>query len=344
MIAIVYPQHGRRFVTGIYYDALMDRERAERGEAYLHTFHDVLLDTGYWVVLDRDRAYTRETYSRNFANSPLVCGRVSRDRGAYVVSFPPPTLTIDAPCVLLGGDDNYSHWLSRSLLKLALLEGAADALPLLVNEDLRPHQREYIQLLGIPQARLLKVPRGQVIRCRELVVPTTLRNHPQMAARLQWIRSRLGRLLAAENEAGDLLYASRRDAARRKMLNEADLEEALADLGFRVIVAGQVSVSEQIAAFSRAKLIVAPHGAALTNLIFAPRSAAAIEIATPSITHMNDFRTIAGHLGQRMATLIVERYAEEQPADMHEMHWNYSVDVARVVDFVKHEALRGEKC
>jgi capsular polysaccharide biosynthesis protein len=343
VIAIVYPQLNAtraNLITALYYDALMDRERAERGEAYLHTFHDVLVDTGYWVVLDRNHAYTRETYGRNFANSPLVSGRVSPDRSAYVVSFPPPTQTIDAPCVLLGGDDNYSHWLSRSLLKLALLEGAADALPLLVNEDLRPHQREYLQLLGIPEARLLKVPRGQVIRCRELVVPTTLRNHPRMAAGLQWIRQRLGRLLAPQSAANDLLYASRRDAARRKMLNEADLEEALAGLGFRVIVAGSMSVSEQIAAFSRARLIVAPHGAALTNLVFAPPGAAAIEIATPSIVHMNDFRVIAGHLGQRIATLVTERYAEEQPPDAPGMHWNYSVDVSRVVDLVKREARR----
>lgn len=82
------------------------------------------------------------------------------------------------------------------------------------------------------------------------------------------------------------------------MLNEADLEEALAGLGFRIIVAGKVPVRQQIAAFSRARLIVTPHGAALTNLIFAPPSAAAIEIATPSIVHMNDFRVIAGHLGR----------------------------------------------
>jgi len=310
----------------------MDPGRAERGEAYLHTFHDVLVDTGYWVVLDGDRAYTRETYGRNFANSPLVSGRVDRERGAYVVSVPPPALAIEAPCALLGGDDNYSHWLSRSLLKLALFDHRADALPLLVNEDLRAHQREYLELLGIPEKRLVKVPRGQVIRCRELVVPTTLRNHPQMPAGLQWIRQRLGRLRVPESEASDLLYASRRDATRRRMLNEADLEAALADRGFRIIVPGQMPVNEQIAAFSRARLIVAPHGAALANLMFAPRGAAVIEIATPSIVHMNDFRTIAAHLGQRIATLVVERYAEEQPADAPAMHWNYSVDVARVVE------------
>ena len=322
-------------MTGLYYDALMDRERAARGEAYLHRFRDVLVDTGYWVVLDQDRAYTRETYGRNFANSPLVSGRVDRNRGAYVVSLPPPAQTIETPCVLLGGDDNYSHWLTRSLLKLVLLEGEANALPLLVNEDLRPHQREYLELLGIPEARLLKVPRGQVVRCRELVVPTTLRNHPQMPAGLRWIRHRL---LRGEGEPSDVLYASRRDATRRRMLNEADLEKALAGLGFRILVAGELSVREQIAAFSRAKLIVAPHGAALANLTFAPPGATVVEIATPSIVHMNDFRTIADHLGQRIATWVVERYAEEQPPGVPAMHWNYSVDVARVVDFVRQQA------
>jgi capsular polysaccharide biosynthesis protein len=122
------------------------------------------------------------------------------------------------------------------------------------------------------------------------------------------------------------------------MLNEADLEKALAGLGFRVLVAGELSVREQIAAFSRAKLIVAPHGAALANLIFAPPGATVVEIVTPGIVHMNDFRTIAGHLGQRIATWVVEHYAEEQPPGVPAMHWNYSVDVARVVDFVRQQA------
>jgi len=54
----------------------------------------------------------------------------------------------------------------------------------------------------------------------------------------------------------------------RHILNEADLIPHLRQLGFSVIDPGTLPLSEQIARFSRASIVVGPHGSGLTNTLF----------------------------------------------------------------------------
>ncbi|HKC29019.1 MAG TPA: glycosyltransferase family 61 protein, partial [Jatrophihabitans sp.] len=64
----------------------------------------------------------------------------------------------------------------------------------------------------------------------------------------------------------------------RSIVNEAELLRLLDDRGFVSVDPGQLSVKEQIRAFGTASVIVAPHGAALANLIFARPGAAVVEL------------------------------------------------------------------
>ena len=52
------------------------------------------------------------------------------------------------------------------------------------------------------------------------------------------------------------------------MVNEAELEEALTEIGFAVVKPETMSAPEQIKVFSCAKIIVAPTGAGLANLLY----------------------------------------------------------------------------
>ncbi len=54
----------------------------------------------------------------------------------------------------------------------------------------------------------------------------------------------------------------------RAMENEAELIELLQRQGVRIIVPGALPVVEQIAAFRAARLVIGPHGAGLSNLVF----------------------------------------------------------------------------
>lgn len=324
--------------TRLCMDAEMDPALAARAEPYVAALEDVVVDTDYWYVVQGERLYSREVHGRAIANLPAVKGRVAPDGRFLIVTLPAAARTIAEPCVLLGGDENYSHWITRNLLKLSLLEVRPElaALPLLVPDDLRAFQREYLALLGIAEARLLRVPRPSVIGCRRVFVPTQLRNHPRMRAGIDWLRARL----AAHMDAGeprDLLFLSRRDSPTRQLLNDAELAGRLEALGFHTVVPGTMSVAAQIGAFSRARVIVAAHGAGLTNLVFAPPGARVIEIASDNIAHMDDFRVIARELGQPFTTLVSKDYGSDQPPGEHPMHWHYRCDVAAVLEAARRE-------
>ena len=55
--------------------------------------------------------------------------------------------------------------------------------------------------------------------------------------------------------------------------------------GFQRLDPGTLSVQEQIDVFSRAEIIVAPHGAGLSNVTFSPRGARVLEMFPSTYVH-----------------------------------------------------------
>jgi len=85
-------------------------------------------------------------------------------------------------------------------------------------------------------------------------------------------------------------------------------------------------VAEQIDAFSRARVVVAPHGAALANLMFAPPGATLVEITSRAIVHMDEMRVLAGAAGLQVRSLVSDDMAAAQGPGTH-MHRDYRVDL-----------------
>jgi capsular polysaccharide biosynthesis protein len=318
-------------------ESYIDPQRATRGEPYVGTLDEVWVDADCWALIQGNRIYSLETQGRTMANSPRVRGRVTPDLSRCIMTLPREPGRIDVPCILLGSDANYAHWVIRNMLKLALVEdaGLAPGLPYLVAEDLRGWHRAYLELLGIPEARLLRVPPDGVYACPRIHVPTQLRNHPRMAIGIEWLRAKLAPLLAPPAERIELIYASRREQSKRRVLNESAVEQMLSAMGFRVIVPGEMSVREQIDAFSRARVVAGPHGAALANMVFAPPGAVLVEITSQAIHYMDEFRVLVEAAGQRWRTLVsqdIER--TRQSATGRELHHDYRVDLEALREMV----------
>jgi capsular polysaccharide biosynthesis protein len=318
-------------------ESFVDPQRAARGEPYVGTLDDVWIDADFWAVIQGNRIYSLETQGRTMANSARVRGRVTPDRARCIMTLPREPRKIDAPCILLGSDGNYAHWVVRDVLKLALVENAGldPGLPYLVAEDLRGWQRAYLELLGISEARLLRVPSDGVYACPRIHVPTQLRNHPRMAIGIEWLRAKVAPLLAPAAERTGLIYASRREQSNRRVLNESAVEQMLSGMGFRVIVPGEMSVREQIDAFSRARVVAAPHGSALANMVFAPPGAVLIEITSQAIHYMDEFRVLVEAAGQRSRTLVSQDIERTRPSENgRELHLDYRVDIEALREMV----------
>lgn len=69
-------------------------------------------------------------------------------------------------------------------------------------------------------------------------------------------------------KANRLIYISRKKAAVRRVLNEDDVISSLEVYGFQAYCLEDMSFEEQIELFYDAHMVVGPHGAGFTNLIF----------------------------------------------------------------------------
>jgi capsular polysaccharide biosynthesis protein len=316
-------------------DAQLDPGR-QPGDPYVALLTEVELDTAFWTVFDQQRAYPKESYGRAFANSPLVQRRVSRSGDRYLVAWYSPSLTIEEPCILVGSDTNYSHWLMRSLLKLWLVhrDPALRELRWVVASELTPFQDEFLRMLEIRESQLLRVPAGSVVHFRVLHVPTQMLGNRGFAEGTRWLQAMLRPWLARPEDAHDLIYVARTDTRKRRVVNEDEVFCALEPLGFRRLALSGMTVCDQVGAFSRARCIVGPHGAGLTNLIFSPPGTGIVEIASTNVIGMGEFRWSAPLLQQRIVTVVSDDYVidEQHRREVSPMHWHYRAPVAKVRD------------
>jgi capsular polysaccharide biosynthesis protein len=133
----------------------------------------------------------------------------------------------------------------------------------------------------------------------------------------------------------ELLFLSRRDAKVRLLLNEREIEAALAPLGFVTVVPGEMSVREQVWRFSNARVIVGAHGASFGNLMWAPAGAKVLEIVSGFKSHILDFPVLARCCDLQLVTVVSDDYDFTRP-EPYRADVDFSIDVDVVL-----QALRG---
>ena len=182
--------------------------------------------------------------------------------------------TRDVPTLVSGNAAwiNYSHWLFQCLPPILLApEAGLDDFDALL-PPLNPVQRDYLRLAGMDPSRVIELPAGTAALPR-LGLYSNLTTgdfpyvpHPAIVGAFERLAAHAPRSAFASRR----VFLSRADTGNRAMINEAELRSQLEADGYAVVVPGALGVLEQIALFRDASLIVGQHGAALTNLLFAP--------------------------------------------------------------------------
>lgn len=185
---------------------------------------------------------------------------------------------IDAEVVLLGGpwSGAFYHWINDMLPRHRFFAEPLQGRDLwYLSSPLAPYQAETLAALGIPPERVIPHSAG-VTRCRRLWLPSRAGHHMSTTPRnIAWLRQHFGQ---QDSAAPEKIYISRRDTERRRILNEDVLIKRLLRRGFTIIQGDEGSFQEQVRRFSRATLVVAPHGGALTHMAFTPPGATMIEL------------------------------------------------------------------
>ncbi|MEM7167235.1 MAG: glycosyltransferase family 61 protein [Planctomycetota bacterium] len=181
--------------------------------------------------------------------------------------------------------ENYYHWLFDIVSRLSLIEQFDDLreLPLLVPKGLKGFQLESLDLFGVDRKRLVEID-GSPVQVEWLVYPSLPR---PLATPNPWVVFWLReKLLAAAGPPSRppyrRLYITRRDSALRKLLNEDEIEGRLHKLGFETVCCSDFGLLQQVELFRDAEIVVGPHGAGFSNMLFAPTTAPMLEINSPS--------------------------------------------------------------
>ncbi len=187
--------------------------------------------------------------------------------------------SIGTACLLYNyWSSGYFHWTFESLIRLQGVEQYREAtgrdVTLVLGSDPPEWQRQTLELLGYDEDDWVTWSTPDV-RVDRLVVPTVRRETVLSPAAVEWLHDRVRERVLSDavspspDDYPDRIYVSRDDADRRRVDNEDEVMSLLEDHGFSRFVLSDLSVPEQAALFSGADVIVAPHGANLTNMTYA---------------------------------------------------------------------------
>ena len=216
---------------------------------------------------------------------------------------------------------NYYHFIVDGLGRLVELmnEGVVtEDMKIIVPFALEPFHQRFFNLLGIDPHRIV-VAQDRPIKVKRLIFSSWRRCwHMPSGVMLRQLREAVTRRAGIADVAPSRrIYLSRRSATARRLLNEEAVEALLSERGFEIIRPETLSVEEQIELMHESSLIVGPHGAAMTNLVFA-YDCRVIEIFPDDQWDLGHYLAISGTLGFPHACLICKPRNE---------NLDYSVDL-----------------
>ncbi|MBD2464964.1 DUF563 domain-containing protein [Oscillatoria sp. FACHB-1407] len=187
-------------------------------------------------------------------------------------------------------NDAYFHWMFDVLPRLELIRSSGIDLAkidyFLVNQSLT-FQQESLAQLGILSSQILEPKDYPHIRADQLIVPSfpgTISWMPEWTCHfLQHLF--LDNTLIAQTKPIERLYITRHQTSNRRVINEAEVIEVLEQFGFQSVALESMTIAEQAALIHHAKVIVAPHGGGLTNIVFCQPGTKIIELFSPNYVY-----------------------------------------------------------
>lgn len=256
---------------------------------------------------------------------------------------------VDGTCIsMIGlerGHRHYYHFLVDNFLPLCIYlldyHNADEPLTILIRKNLAAFQRSAFTFLQrrFPFISYRELDSSEKVTARHLIVirymaANRYRTFSNDRA-IKLIRDLYfsGYSIAPEScRPTELLYIGRREVKRRNLVNEDRIMAELAPLGFRKIEPGGMPHPDQVRLFANARIIVAAHGTALTNVLFCQPGATVIEIS-PADYVQSVFFWMVKKMGLGYDYLIGSRGDVRQ---------NFSADVSTLRQKVESLLSRGQ--
>ena len=256
-------------------------------------------------VLTSDQALIGEvsgTFGRRMQNDPIF----------FEPHLSPCSVNAGSAALLAvpSGGTNYYHFLYDFLPRIELLKRAK----ILNFEEIEFFLIQYNKLrvfesglaaLGIEDKKIKKIKKGDYLEFSRLIVPTvpTKSTHVPL-----WVTDFLRKTFLGPRKLSFVkkrIFVSRKNAKKRKIKNEKELIPILKELNFDIVELEEMSIQEQANCFSKAEVVVASHGAALSNLVFCDPATPVLELLNESYVHWL-YGALASQLGLNYSFHIVK--------------------------------------
>jgi capsular polysaccharide biosynthesis protein len=256
---------------------------------------------GYRTILTRDNYFfTDEGYvdeevlqhqlqriSRGDPFSNEMTGLGPTDRETYFKFNPRDRrcITIEGDALVLCSDEPFSYgsFLFRTLTKVRSVRdlGLTD-LPCLVYAENQSFM-DLLSLAGVPASKIRLHDVNAVTKIERAIMPAMRNPHAYLDPESCEFYAELRESFGAR-PSGRKIYVSRYElnrtgrGASRIMVNEAALIARLEAMGFQTIEPENLTVADQIKAFSSASIVVGPSGSGLFNVMFCHPGTKVIDI------------------------------------------------------------------
>lgn len=179
------------------------------------------------------------------------------------------------------GAYNYSHWLLNILPRFSFIQNfIKNEDYLILTDPINDLQKEVYSHLGYDLSKFRELQNGMSISGEEIWITPRITSPDSHRSFPKWSLQFLNNIyLKEKKDTPKKFYISRKDSSRRFVFNEDEITPILKEKGFEIIVMSDFkTLKNQIDLFYNAEYILAPHGAALANLIFCKPKTKIVEI------------------------------------------------------------------
>jgi hypothetical protein len=175
-------------------------------------------------------------------------------------------------------DNNISHWFIDCLPRVYIIaKTIKEPVTILMWQGAHDYQKQTLEYLlrDNPNIKVKYINKHYKIRIANFYLPSFITSSfsgylPPDVCR--WLRESIWKNYAITRTNSKIrIYVSRSKAKARRVLNEADLVALLRKFGFQIVWPEEMDYKQQVQLFYDAEAVMSPHGAGLTNILFAER-------------------------------------------------------------------------
>jgi hypothetical protein len=209
-------------------------------------------------------------------------------------------------------DENWFHFILDTVPRVLFVNDIPDDVPLLIRSDIPENSKAVLatisdrKIIEIETNEVLEVENLYVVPGRSSVFDSTppkgtpiVEFSPQVLGMIRFLLLKAQDKLDRDSriELPFHTIALSRYSSTRNLQNELTVNSVLEELGFTICELNLGFFKKQIKIFSHAKIIVAPGGAALANIIFMPVGSVVVVLRSRRNSDLNLWVKLANAMG-----------------------------------------------